>query len=212
MSFYRIRPRSGTATQWKTANTVLGEREIGYEVPDDGVGTGVVKMKMGNGTTPWNDLPYAIPIALTQDDIVDNATTDDSTKAVSASVVKEMNDSLDRVWEHINKIINNMSTSGNTPTIEYGTESVDEIPANSYLDVTITFSSMFKTNNISCVTSLNVASGASPNWGNVEPVIRSISANSCVCRIYNANSSAFTPTGLNWIVCGVKNPLYDVMG
>lgn len=60
MSFYKIRPRSGTKAQWETANTVLGEREIGYELPDEGVGTGLVKMKMGNGATPWNDLPYAI--------------------------------------------------------------------------------------------------------------------------------------------------------
>ena len=60
MSFYKMRPRSGTATQWATANPILAEREIGYEVPDDGIGTGVVKMKMGDGVTAWSDLPYAI--------------------------------------------------------------------------------------------------------------------------------------------------------
>ena len=59
MSFYKIRPRSGTKAQWETANTILAEREIGYELPDGGVGTGVVKMKMGDGVTPWNELPYA---------------------------------------------------------------------------------------------------------------------------------------------------------
>ena len=58
MSFYKIRPRSGTKAQWETANTILAEREIGYELPDGGVGTGVVKMKMGDGVTAWNDLPY----------------------------------------------------------------------------------------------------------------------------------------------------------
>lgn len=60
MSFYKIRPRSGTKSQWETANTVLAEREIGYELPDGGIGTGLVKMKMGDGVTPWNDLPYAV--------------------------------------------------------------------------------------------------------------------------------------------------------
>ena len=59
MSFYKIRPRSGTKAQWETANTILAEREIGYELPDGGVGTGVVKMKMGDGVTAWNELPYA---------------------------------------------------------------------------------------------------------------------------------------------------------
>ena len=59
MSYYKIRPRGGTASQWTTANPVLTEREIGFEYPDGGLGTGLVKMKMGNGVTHWNDLPYA---------------------------------------------------------------------------------------------------------------------------------------------------------
>lgn len=60
MSFARIRPRRGTATQWKTANTILAEGEIGIEVPDEGVGKGTVKIKFGDGATPWNSLPYGI--------------------------------------------------------------------------------------------------------------------------------------------------------
>ena len=60
MAFYTIRPKSGTKTQWNTANPVLREREIGFEYPDGGLGTGEVKMKMGDGATAWNDLEYAI--------------------------------------------------------------------------------------------------------------------------------------------------------
>ena len=56
----KIRPRSGTAEEWKSANPVLWEKEIGFEYPSEGVGKGLVKMKMGDGITPWNDLPYAI--------------------------------------------------------------------------------------------------------------------------------------------------------
>ena len=59
MSFYKIRPRGGTASQWSTANPILAEREIGYEYPAGGLGAGAVKMKMGDGVTPWNSLPYA---------------------------------------------------------------------------------------------------------------------------------------------------------
>lgn len=66
MSFYKIRPRAGTKAQWERANTVLGEREIGFEIPDDGVGSGQVRMKMGDGTTPWKNLKYAI---VTESDI-----------------------------------------------------------------------------------------------------------------------------------------------
>ena len=60
MAYYKIRPRSGTGDQWRTANPVLLEREVGYEVPSDRIGSGAIKMKMGDGITPWNDLPYAI--------------------------------------------------------------------------------------------------------------------------------------------------------
>lgn len=101
MSYYKIRPRSGTATQWATANPVLAEREIGYEVPETGFGTGPVRMKMGDGVTPWNNLAYADPESgggggnyLTKDDIVNNTETDDPTKVASASALKAVNDSL----------------------------------------------------------------------------------------------------------------------
>ena len=49
MSFYKIRPRAGTASQWTTANPVLAEREIGFEFPAGGIGTGEIKAKMGDG-------------------------------------------------------------------------------------------------------------------------------------------------------------------
>lgn len=75
MAFHRIRPKSGTAEQWERANTVLGEREIGYEYPPGGIGTGVVKMKMGDGKTAWNNLPYAQVVPLTEDDIVEVEST-----------------------------------------------------------------------------------------------------------------------------------------
>ena len=102
MSFYKIRPRSGTKAQWETANTILGEREIGYELPDGGVGTGAVKMKMGDGVTAWNDLPYAIPIGLTPDDIVQDATTDSSVKVPSAKVAKDIQDQVDVLNSNLN--------------------------------------------------------------------------------------------------------------
>lgn len=100
MSYYKIRPRSGTATQWATANPILAEREIGYEVPETGFGTGPVRMKMGDGVTAWNDLAYADPETggggdyLTPDDIVNNTETDDPTKVASASALKSVADSL----------------------------------------------------------------------------------------------------------------------
>ena len=60
MSFAKIRPRRGTANQWNNANPILAEGEIGIEVPSTGAGTGTVKIKFGDGSSHWNDLPYGL--------------------------------------------------------------------------------------------------------------------------------------------------------
>lgn len=68
MAFYKIRPKAGTKSQWEAANTILGEREIGFEYCEEGLAKGEIKMKMGDGATAWNDLPYAIDTSqLTKD-------------------------------------------------------------------------------------------------------------------------------------------------
>lgn len=88
MAFYKIRPKSGTKNQWETANPVLGEREIGYEYPNEGLGKGLVKMKMGDGVTAWNDLPYAVADSFSKDDIV-NEESDAEDKVPSAKYVND---------------------------------------------------------------------------------------------------------------------------
>lgn len=63
MSYAKIRPRRGTAYEWSTVNPILDEGELGVEVPDSGIGTGLCKFKIGDGVTKWNDLPYAFDAA-----------------------------------------------------------------------------------------------------------------------------------------------------
>jgi len=48
---YRFKLRRGTAAQWASADPVLAEGEPGVEL-----GTG--QMKLGDGTTPWTELPW----------------------------------------------------------------------------------------------------------------------------------------------------------
>ena len=60
MSSY-LRPRRGkksTAIAQLTSSNPLKRGEIFFEVPDDGVGTGAGKIKMGDGVTAYADLPY----------------------------------------------------------------------------------------------------------------------------------------------------------
>lgn len=48
----RIQFFRGTASQWASANPVLAQGQPGYEI-DTG------KLKIGNGSTDWNSLPYS---------------------------------------------------------------------------------------------------------------------------------------------------------
>lgn len=60
MAYARIRPKRGTAANWTAANPILAEGEIGFETPNGGVGTGLTRIKIGDGVRAWNDLPYAV--------------------------------------------------------------------------------------------------------------------------------------------------------
>ena len=60
MAYVKIRPRRSTTAEWEYDNPILAEGEMGVEVPVTGVGTGLVKIKFGDGVTPWKDLPYGL--------------------------------------------------------------------------------------------------------------------------------------------------------
>lgn len=60
MAYVKIRPRRDTISAWEYNNPILSEGEEGYEFPDTGVGTGAANLKIGDGVTAWNSLPYAI--------------------------------------------------------------------------------------------------------------------------------------------------------
>lgn len=47
----KIQVKKGTAAQWAPANTILLAGDQGFE-------TNTKRMKIGDGTTPWNSLNY----------------------------------------------------------------------------------------------------------------------------------------------------------
>lgn len=102
MSFYKIRPRAGTASQWTTANPILAEREIGFEFPAGGIGTGEIKAKMGDGVSHWNDLAYAILPMPT----VENEESTSTDKSPSSAYVKGK---FDAIQSDLNGIRQNMA-------------------------------------------------------------------------------------------------------
>ena len=71
MAYVRIRPRRGTQAMWEAANPILSEGEIGFEVPPEGVGTGLVNFKIGDGITQLTNLPYAFAARTTVGEVTD---------------------------------------------------------------------------------------------------------------------------------------------
>ena len=63
---------------WTTKNPILAKGEPGYDITAN-------RLKFGNATTPWNDLPYLAP------DVVNNLTAGGADKALSAEQGKLLN-------------------------------------------------------------------------------------------------------------------------
>ena len=53
-----LRPRRGKKATAIAQNIILKRGEVFFEAPDSGVGTGAGKIKVGDGTTTYSQLPY----------------------------------------------------------------------------------------------------------------------------------------------------------
>ena len=60
MAYVKFRPRRGTLFQWSSINPILEEGELAIEFPEAGIGTGLSKMKLGDGIRKYTELPYAL--------------------------------------------------------------------------------------------------------------------------------------------------------
>lgn len=78
-----FKPRRGRASTMAgtKASTVLAAGEFFVELPDTGVGTGPCKIKMGDGSTTYPNLPYALG-----DEVSDVTITADSSASASAAL------------------------------------------------------------------------------------------------------------------------------
>ena len=76
-----LRPRRGKEATAKSQNIVLKRGEVFFETPSGGVGTGIGKIKMGDGSTSYASLPYF----LKQLDLNDNNTKCAFTNATAAT-------------------------------------------------------------------------------------------------------------------------------
>ena len=81
-----FKPRRGKASTMNgtKSSTVLAAGEMFIELPDTGVGTGICKMKMGDGVTAYSSLPYAMGGDIASTEITGSIVADTSDDARSA--------------------------------------------------------------------------------------------------------------------------------
>ena len=122
-----IRLRRGLAAQWTSANTVLGPGEAGYE-------TDTRKLKIGDGSTAWNSLPYFVgnlPGATLNDlgDVtITSAANGDFLRWNGTAWINDaVNLSTDTVGDYVASLVagtgvtvTNNSGEGATPTVTIG--------------------------------------------------------------------------------------------
>lgn len=90
-----LRPRRGKKATAETQNIVLKRGEVFFESPDTGVGTGTGRIKIGDGTTPYKDLPYFIDTTNLNIDVDDSTIEfDEYTNSSSYSIENIINNEI----------------------------------------------------------------------------------------------------------------------
>lgn len=56
----KILPRRGSKSEWEIVNPILSNGELALEYRDEGISSGDIRIKVGDGIHAWNDLPYGI--------------------------------------------------------------------------------------------------------------------------------------------------------
>jgi hypothetical protein len=95
--------RRGTASQWTSANPTLASGEFGYE-------TDTGKAKIGNGSTAWNSLSYALT----------GATGDVTTTGVQTLTNKTISGASNTLSNIANASLTNSSITINGTSVSLG--------------------------------------------------------------------------------------------
>lgn len=135
MAYALIKPRRGKATDWTNENPILAEGEIAVEAPNEGVGTGLSRIKIGDGVTAWNDLPYAVvlptdikPTQIGLGNVNNTADADKNVKyAESAgSATQDANgNKIDETYATMQNLINTFHNAGDWGANIFGSSDVN---------------------------------------------------------------------------------------
>lgn len=105
-----IQFKRGTAARWAELNIVLEAGQPGYAIDEN-------RLKIGDGSTPWNDLPY-----LGEDNVVNKETHFDFPSVGRENVIyKAKTEKLLYQWNGTSyryEILGEMSTGGDLADVE----------------------------------------------------------------------------------------------
>lgn len=86
-----LRPRRGRESTMQEKNIILKKGEVFFEMPEGGCGKGIGKLKVGDGVTPYNSLPYFLEQKIYYfDESEDGVTVDFSATDTSKSSLDEI--------------------------------------------------------------------------------------------------------------------------
>jgi hypothetical protein len=97
-----MQQKRGTASNWTSSNPILLAGEIGFE-------TDTNKMKVGDGTSNWNDLSYT-----TINDELLTAGNNDASSLVSIENATTIDTIVASQWRSVKYVITMAKTSGGT--------------------------------------------------------------------------------------------------
>ena len=128
-----LKPRRGKRATAISQNIILKKGEVFFEVPDSGVGKGLGKIKLGDGTTGYNSLPYfleptdvdAAGITFTEATSTNNTTLLNAIKSGASlstivgntkKMLRNLNSSVTSLNTEVDGSIKNASVSGRVIT------------------------------------------------------------------------------------------------
>ena len=199
-----LRPRRGRRSTAESQAIILKRGEVFFECPDTGVGTGTGKIKVGDGTTAYADLPYFMDLSSVTTDVAGSAiaftestTTDNATllSAISSGAT------LKTMISAIKKLLSNLDTS-----VTQLNNDLDSHTHTEYATINHTHSIYVTSDQVSTIVNENISSGEIEVSGSMFKSIETYSISN------NTTGVTINGPGMVTILRATSNINYDYYG
>lgn len=109
----------GSKEKWEKLNPILEDGQPGLERPNEDSESTEFKLKIGDGVTPWNSLPYiggnTDPEIIIK--VINSLDSDSTTDALSAYMGKELNNKIEDIERNLIGVINSLDSDSTTDAL-----------------------------------------------------------------------------------------------